>query len=460
MSSPERLLSQAQSLTDDLIVAVSSPPGRGAIGIVRVSGSPDAVSSLLHKVVGERVAANLQPRRLQLVALKSPEDGAVVDRGLVARFPGPNSYTGQDVVEFHLHGNPVILRLATLALLAGGARAASPGEFTRRAVTSGRMSLVQAEAVDALVRAESEGAVRAAHRHLGGELATRVGAWRDRLLEVAAALEASVDFPDELHEGEGGWDGADLGLLQADMASLVESYEAGRRLMEGARVVLAGPVNAGKSTLFNSLLGHGRAIVSDRPGTTRDVVSETLSWGGAALRLEDTAGLRGAEDPVEIEGIERSEEATRQADLVVWVMDGRQLLKRAGDDSGNREDRLPVATHGDLLTSDERAKLEQAGWTVVAAPSGAGLSALRDQLVRAVEGGSLGSSLLLHTERQRAALETALSGVSEAIGVGAEEPVLAALGVRAAGRALDELCGEWTDEGVLDTLFERFCIGK
>jgi len=462
MTSSERILQQAQALADDLIVAISTAPGRGAIGIVRASGSEEEISTLLHQVLGERVAANLQPRRLQLVSLRSPEDGGVIDRGLVVRFPGPHTYTGQDVVEFHLHGSPVILELATRALQAAGARPAQPGEFTRRAVTTGRMTLVQAEAVDALVRAESEAAVRSAHRHLGGELGTRAGAWRDGLLEVAAALEAIVDFPDELDEGEGGWDEVGLRALQNEMTVLVDSFEAGRRLVEGVRVVLTGPVNAGKSTLFNGLLGHDRAIVSDRPGTTRDVVAETVSWGGRVLRLEDTAGLRGAEDPVEAEGIERTQEATRRADVVVRVQDGRQRLASHGGapQSPTGPPEILVATHGDLLSPSERARLKAEGWSVVAAPQGDGLRALRDLLMRAAQGGVDGTSLLIHTVRQRDALESALSAVGEALRVGANEPVLAALAVRSAGRSLEELCGQWSDEGVLDVLFERFCIGK
>jgi tRNA modification GTPase len=375
-------------------------------------------------------------------------EGEPLDRGLAVRFEAPRSYTGEEVVEFHLHGNPTILAAVVDRACELGARAAEPGEFTRRAVVHGRVDLMEAEAIDAIIRAESTGAAKLVGRHLNGELQASLKALRDELLVVAAALEASVDFPEEIDVEELRPDLARLGPARDRLASLEASFVAGRRLVEGARVVLAGPVNAGKSTLFNTLLGHDRAIVSEHPGTTRDVVSETVVWDGVAVRLEDTAGVRDAVDPVELVGIERSRSARREADVVIEVCDGRDPGGAIG---------LAVATRGDLLSAEQTRRLEEGGWLVV---SPASVDAVRAAVVAACREGVPPGELILHTARQRDGVRRAGIALDEAVSAGTDEPVLAALAIRDAGRALEELVGRWVDEAVLDRLFERFCIGK
>jgi tRNA modification GTPase len=450
LPAPDRLLRRSAALLDDVIVAVSTPPGRGAIGIVRLSGSPDRVHAILAQALPGVV---LEPRRATLATLVDA-GGLAVDRGLVTRFVGPASYTGEDVVELALHGSPVVLELATEALRAAGARPAGPGEFTRRAVQNGRMGLLEAEAVDALVRSESARAARLATRHLGGELSSRVAAWRRRLVVTAATLEALVDFPEDVPEEELRAGLACLPELRRELADLALTFDAGRRLVEGTRVVLAGPVNAGKSTLFNLLLGHDRAITSEVPGTTRDVVSEVVGWAGRSFRLEDTAGLRSSDDPVEVEGIARTVAAVRRADVEVVVRDGRGV---AGPPPGA----LAVATRADLLTEIRRAALVEAGWLPVGAPGREGVEAVRAAVVAAATVGGAGDGeLLIHTVRQHEALTQAVQALDDAVLAGSEEAVLAALAVRAAGRAMEELAGQWSEEGVLDALFERFCVGK
>ena len=447
MAAPDQLLRRSAALLHDVIVAISTPPGRGAIGVVRLSGSPDRVAAILERALP---GVALEPRRATLATLVNAS-GQPIDRGLVTRFAAPASYTGDEVVELALHGSPAVLELAVEALCAVGARPAEPGEFTRRAVVNGRMGLLEAEAVDALVRAESARAVRLARRHLGGELTARVAGWRERLLALAATLEALVDFPEDVPEDELAAGLALLPGLRGELAGLAATFDAGRRLVDGARVVLTGPVNAGKSTLFNLLVGHDRAITSEVPGTTRDVVSETVCWGGRSLRLEDTAGLRSSSDPVEVEGIARSAAAARDADVEVRVRDGRTVAEVPVG--------LAVATRADLLEPERRAALADQGWLLVGAPDASGPQTLRSALLDAL-GGSDQGELLIHTARQHGALLRAVRALDEALAAGPDEAVLAALAVRSAGRAVQELAGEWSDEGVLDALFERFCVGK
>lgn len=442
------LLRAASGLIDDVIVATCTAPGRGAVGIVRLSGAPAPMDGLLDSLLGAP-AARLKPRRLRLAAILD-DAGEPLDRGLVVRFPGPGSYTGEDVVELHLHGNPALLAAVVERCVELGARPAGPGEFTRRAVMHGRMDLMAAEAVDGVIRAESLAAVRAVGKHLDGALQTRLAAQRDVLTTVAAALEASVDFPEEI----------DIDELKPDLDRLIEardgllelhrSFVAGRRLVEGARVVLTGPVNAGKSTLFNALLGHERAIVSHHPGTTRDVVSETVVWDRLGIRLEDTAGVRHAVDPVERVGIERTAAARDRADLVVEVRDGRGLRPEVEGAT------LAVATRADVMDDGQVAEWSDAGWMVVDPTR---VEAVRVAIVARLAGDAT-DGLFLHTIRQADAVGRAVEHLASAVALGPAEPVLCALAVRDAGRALEELVGAWTDEAVLDRLFARFCIGK
>ncbi len=443
MSTPSQALLRSASSAQDPIVAVSSPPGRGAVGVVRVSGPEAAVQALCRAVV----PGPLPDRQAVLRRVLGPS-GALLDRALVLRFVAPRSYTGEGVVEVHLHGNPLLLEACVQAFVAAGARPAQPGEFTRRAVAHGRLDLVEAEAVDAVVQAATLQAVRAAQRHLGGELSSRLTAWRDSLLELAVVLEALVDFPEDVDEpGLGSRLDALPALAQA-MEELALTFAAGRRGVLGARVVLSGPVNAGKSTLFNALLGHDRAIVSEQAGTTRDVVSEPVTWGGVALRLEDTAGQRDAVDPVEAQGVQRSLRAVDAADLVLEVRDARELLEGGAEPVDPA--RLAVATHCDLADPPP-------GWLAVAPDRD--LAELRAAVVDRLSLADPGD-LIVHTERQKNALVAAALGTRNAAAHGAEEPVLCAVFVREAGTALDELLGAWTSESVLDALFSRFCIGK
>jgi len=470
----DSLLGRASHLVHDCIVAVSTPRGRGAVGVVRLSGPHEVVGAVVEVVVGGRLERGTRRLALVEIAAGRADDGAdlrpgitgvgagprraLTDRGLAVWFAAPGSYTGEDVVELHLHGNPVLLDGCVAACVAAGARAAEPGEFTRRALGNGKLSLLEAEGVDALIRAPGEAAARAARRHLGGELQVRLGGWRDRLLTAAVALEALVDFPEDVGEDEVAGELAALADLGREMEALRVASEAGRRLFDGLQVALVGPVNAGKSTLLNALLGHERAIVSATPGTTRDVVSETVSWGGVAVRLEDTAGDRETTDAIEAAGIARSGRAAELADVVVQVRDGR-AVGESDVREGRASSTVRVATHGDLLDTQQRAAWNEAGWLVVDGVRGTGLDAVKSAILASGEATDTGE-LILHSARQRGALAEASGALAEALDAGAEEPVLCAVAVRRAGRALEELAGAWVDDAVLDELFARFCIGK
>ncbi len=447
----DSLLGRAALLIDDCIVAVSTPPGRGAVGIVRISGNPEQVREVLAQVLRRNVGP-LQERHL-ILATVHDTDGEPLDRSLCAWFAGPRSYTGEDVVELHMHGNPVLLEQALRACVAAGARLAGPGEFTRRAVARGKLSLLEAEAVDALIRAPGAAAARVARQQLGGELGRRLESWRARLVSAAVALEALVDFPEEVDESDLLGDLRTLSDLRNEMDTLLNGARAARRLLHGVRVAIIGPVNAGKSTLLNGLLGHERAIVSPIPGTTRDVVSETVDWGGITFRLEDTAGLRRTDDPVEAVGIERSTRSRDLADLVVSVRDGRQS-------GGAPEGSLWVATHADLLDEATLHALRAEGWLVIDGRSPRDVEQVREALVMAADPGGSTGDVVLHTTRQESAMRNAREALEDALGVELEEPVVTAVALRRAGRALEELGGTWVDEQILDELFARFCIGK
>ncbi len=460
MTSDQRVLDEAAALIDQPIVAISSAPGQGAVGIVRLSGSAQSVDAILVSLLGAEQTASLRPRTMHLRTLSHPITGECLDQGLVVRFETPHSYTGEDVVEFHLHGNPFVLEGLQEAICELGARLATPGEFSRRAVRSGRMSLLQAEAVDALIRARGRSGVDVAQRHLGGELPARIESWRGDLLVVAAALEALVDFPEEVNDSEVIELLAGLAPLASQMHELALTFRAGRRLVTGSSVVLRGPVNAGKSTLFNALVGHSRAIVSAQAGTTRDVVSETLSWHGLSVTLNDTAGLGAAVDAIEEEGIERGGAAAQRADLVIAVRDARTLDENAGSEICAEAGQIWVASHSDCVSAQEGHRLRSEGWMLSAPDDIDSTREIREKIIEILRDEIPSDGLVLHTDRQQDALRSALRVTEEATAFGDEEPVLAAMALRRAGEALEELAGRWSSEEVLDELFARFCIGK
>jgi tRNA modification GTPase len=442
----------------ETIAAIATPPGSGGIGVVRVSG-PEAVS-VVARLVG-RGAAELPDRTLVHAVARDPASGERLDEVLVAVMRAPRSYTGEDVAEVHGHGGPVNMGRLLRALLSAGARPAEPGEFTRRAVARGRMDLVQAEAVLGIIAAASERALRLAQGQLEGRLGERVAALRRESTELLADLEASIDFPDEgLEHAARGTLGDRAAALGRECASLADSFAVGRALSEGLDVALVGPVNAGKSSLFNRLVGSERALVAEEPGTTRDYVEARVVWDGIPVTLVDTAGWREA-GGVERRGIELGTERAERADVRVELIPAEIAESGAFREQDGGPGRrgtgraVRVVSKGDRLTGDA------GGLLVTSSLSGAGLPELKAAIVGALGAGGE-EGVVVTSERQRALVARAadaLSRAASAAGEGQGEEVLA-LEVREASHALAAVLGEDVGVDVLDALFARFCIGK
>ena len=307
----------------DVIAAVATGSAVTAIGIVRVSGEGcAALCERVFRAANGKPLADQPPRRMVFGEMLDRE-GRVIDRGLAVRFPGPNSYTGEESAEFHCHGSPVVLRELLSALFAAGARQAGPGEFTKRAFLNGRMDLTEAEAVIDLIDAETAAAARNAAAQLDGGLRRKLEPIQDALLEVTSRFYAVVDYPDEdIEDVRPEEIAAALTSAASGLGALLATAGRGRVLKNGVRTAIVGRPNAGKSSLLNALAGYDRAIVTDIPGTTRDTVEESAVCGGVLLRLIDTAGIRATDDPVERLGVERSRQAVASAELVIALIDG------------------------------------------------------------------------------------------------------------------------------------------
>ena len=429
----------------DTIAAIATPAGSGGVGIVRVSG-PDALE-VLARVVGDR---RLQDRRLTRAVARDPSTGERLDEVLAVAMRAPHSYTGEDVAELHGHGGALNMGRLLRAVLAAGARAAAPGEFTRRAIAAGRMDLTQVEAVLAVIEASRERGLRLAQAQLDGRLGQVARGLRDRATELLADLEAAVDFPEEgLAFAARPELAARAAGLAAECRALAATFSAGRALRDGVTVALVGPVNAGKSSLFNRLVGSERALVAVEPGTTRDYVEAEVVWDGVRVTLVDTAGQRATESEVERRGIELGAQRAAAADLEV------ALVPPDGALAGGSPRRLEVLSKGDALGA--RAPR---GALVTSAVTGEGLDALRSEILARVMAGARdeGDGVVVTSERQRALLEEAATAFD---GARADRPEdVAALDVRAALAALSRLLGEDVGDAVLDAVFARFCIGK
>jgi tRNA modification GTPase len=444
----------------DTIAAIATAPGRGGIGVVRISG-PDAAR------IGAAVAgdASLAARRPVLRTLRDARGGAI-DQGLLLYFPAPGSYTGEDVVELHGHGGPVVLRLLLGACLERGARAARPGEFTERAFHNGRLDLAQAEAVADLIDAGSERAARAALRSLAGAFSAEIDALASGLTELRALVEATLDFPEEdgvdfLGESDAA---ARLAALRARLARVQAAARQGSLLREGLCVVLIGEPNVGKSSLLNRLAGDDIAIVTDQPGTTRDALRETIAIDGVPVQLIDTAGLRDTDDPLERLGIERTRQAIGRADCAL-------LISVCGGEESDRDRRILGSLPSGLAVIHVRNKVDLSGaapgrvagaaLTVrVSARTGAGVDALRALLLE-VAGwdGAAGEGVYLARARHLDALRRVAGHLDAAAcpGLGVE---FYAEELRLAHAALGEITGAVSADDLLGEIFGRFCIGK
>lgn len=473
-----------RDLERETIVALSTPPGRGAIAVVRLSGAKSL--PILEGIFKPRKERSAFPRGRPVLG-RFVDGSQAFDEGLALYHQAPDSVTGEDVVEMHCHGGPAIVGTILRIACEMGARPAAEGEFTRRAFLEGKIDLLQAEAVADLVSAQTEKAAKAALHHLEGRLSRALEEVWEKIVEAGAHIEAAIDFPDEFEPGAGpSVSGAPMG--SAELASLfaetetalgrlIESYRSGRILREGARAAILGRPNAGKSTLLNALLGADRAITSEIPGTTRDTVEEICDFGGAPVRLIDTAGLRDTGDPVELEGTERARKAAGEADISLMVLDvtagDPELAWAVREASALNCQNMFVINKIDKSTLEmqkhARAALKESAPQAceplfISALTGEGLPELREEVARVLmdEDGLSGADSVLTRERHHGQIAKCLEAVKSAR-AGAEgelSPELVAVHLNEAQTALAELLGRDYGEALLDRIFSTFCIGK
>jgi len=448
---------------DDTIVAVATPPGRGAIGVVRLSG-PRTQHILGHLVTGAAPVPRVA--RVARVLVLDAGGRESFDEAVALFFAAPQSYTGEDVAEISAHGNPLLLEGIVRAAMRAGARLAQPGEFTLRAFVNGKRDLPQAEAVADLIDAATPAQARAAADQLHGTLTVRIGAIDAELFDLLARLEASLDFPDEgYHFIEPAAIAGALAVIIGRIDTLLADAARGRMLREGATVVMAGRPNVGKSSLFNLLLGADRAIVTDVPGTTRDLVAERVDIEGLAVTLVDTAGARPTVDPIEREGVARSAQARAASSLVLVVLDQGEPMTdddRRVLDATRERPRVIVKNKSDRPDCCDVSDLA-APVVAVSARSGAGVAALREAIVRALTASDpLRDTPAITNVRHVALLDEARAAIARArmaAEAAAPEEFIAA-DLQQARERLDEIVGKRTSEDVLRHIFERFCIGK
>jgi len=451
----------------DTIVALSTPPGRSGIGVIRLSGARSLeIASLL---IGENHFAP-QANHATLKRIRDPKSGEILDQALITYFKSPHSFTGEDVVELSCHGSPVLLRHLVDLILSLDARSADPGEFTLRALSNGRLNLSQAEAIRDLINAQTNASLRQAARQLGGELSARLQPLKDALLDIIVPLESSLEFvEDDLPEIAADAIKEKLTSLILEIETMASTFSSGRLLRDGLRVTLAGRPNVGKSSVFNKLSLVDRAIVTDVPGTTRDSLSELISLEGIPVLLTDTAGVRDSVDRIETLGIERTRRAMADADLIVLVLDGSQPLTREDQDVFDEVAESPhiiALNKSDLdsfnLNGFERIS-EASPLIAVSAKTGAGLEALRAAILKPfISSGMHDMGLLITDARHFDLLRRAGQALESSAGLlkerASEELVL--VGLYNALRFLGEITGETTPEDVLSQIFATFCIGK
>ncbi len=460
------------AMEQETIVAISTPAGRGGIGVVRLSGprAREIVAPLL------RLRHPLAAGRARFGEVIDLATGAVLDQAVVTFFAAPNSYTGEDVVEIAAHGSPVLLEYLVRQCCAGGARLAEPGEFTQRAFLAGRIDLTQAEAVNDLIASSTLQQARVAARQMGGSLARVVAPVKAELVDLIAEMEAGIDFAeDDIDVMAAERIAEKIAEVRAPLVALERSFAYGRVVREGFRLAIVGRPNAGKSSLFNRLVERERAIVTAAPGTTRDTVTERVSMEGIPVELIDTAGLREGADEAERLGVARSREAMAEADVVLLVVDATVGI--------SREDRAVIeqgASGGSsvLVARNKSDLVRGSGFEVrgsesgvrevetisTSALTGEGIEELRAAIVAAVAGceGGVREAAMLTNLRQHQAVEQALGGLDAArLAVDAAIPhEMLLLDLYESLRGLDTLTGATTSEDVLRLIFSRFCIGK
>ena len=443
----------------DTIVASATAPGRGAISIIRLSGD----NSLR---IAEALAGKTFTPRLATFG-KLISDGLLIDTGVWIYFKGPNSFTGEDVVEFQGHGGPVVIQTILRIIIAQGARLANPGEFSQRAFLNNRIDLTQAEAISDLINATSVSAVKAANQSLSGEFANRIHAIVADLIRLRTQIEAHIDFPDEDIDPQNLREFSDqLTNLHHHLQSLKLAANEGARLNRASEVVLIGEPNVGKSSLLNALANEPLAIVTNIPGTTRDLIRHDLLLDGIELRVTDTAGIRATEDVIETEGIQRARNAIETADIALCLFDERHhtitesLVNRLIGDTTSAAIGI-IRTKNDIQT---QPTINQTNYPLIeiSAVSGSGLNQLKDWLLNELNLNSNAETPFLARERHVIQLASALNYLHQAMSqpVSLETIDLLAEDLRLTQNALSEITGSFTSDDLLGSIFSTFCIGK
>ena len=450
---------------NDTIVALATPPGRGGIGVIRLSG-PRSLHLLRKLVACDDF--DPEPNVLTLRSLIDPATNETLDRALVCYFKAPHSFTGEEVVELHCHGSPILLRTIVDLTLTLDARMATPGEFSLRAVANGRMKLSEAEAIRDLVDAQTDAAARQATRQMKGEISNALQPLKDELLKIIVRLESSLEFvEDDLPLVEQDQLVSSLRGLCLECERMASTFSRGRLLRDGIRVTLIGRPNVGKSSLFNGLVGHGRAIVTDIPGTTRDAITESIGVGGVPLVITDTAGLRVSTDQIEAIGVDRTRREAADSDLLVVVIDGSEPLAQEDrevlSEAANR--RYIIALNKSDLNgfSVTRITDDRSSIVSVSAKTAAGLDGLRAAMLKPFTNGNAnGEGLLITNARHHDLLMRAIDSIRSSENLlldhASEEIIL--VGLLNALRYLGEITGETTSDEILGKIFSTFCIGK
>ena len=449
---------------DETIVAVATAPGRGGIAIVRISGP--AVTSISKKLLGKVP----KPRLADLLSFRDIS-GQPIDQGLALYFPAPHSFTGEDVLELHGHGGPVIVDLLVSTIIKHGARNARPGEFSERAYLNNKMDLTQAEAVADLIDAGSEAAARSAYRSLQGAFSEKIHRLVEALVKLRMFVEAAIDFPEEEVDFL-----ADDNINQqaeaitTDLDNLLKQARQGQLLHDGMTLALVGPPNVGKSSLLNNLTGNDSAIISETPGTTRDVIRENINIDGLPVHLMDTAGLRTTADTIEREGIVRAKDAMLQADRVLVIMDDRSEGDQRKKETKQALLHLPENSKYALLwnkidlTGKEPSIEHKQGHEEIclSAKTGQGIDLLKKYLKQAMHFQEVGEGTFMARRRHITALEQARNHVSDGIKQLSSNKAgeLMAEDLRLAQIALSQITGEFTSDDLLGEIFSSFCIGK
>lgn len=448
---------------EDTIVAIASPPGQGAVAILRVSGSESI--PIARKVFRPKNSqAKWLPRSLLLGTIVNSDD-ETMDQVLLSVFIGPASYTGEDLVEITCHGGALVTQAVLDTMISAGARLADPGEFSKRSFLNGKMDLTQAEAVMDLISARTALALKAANSQLEGQLGNRISEIKQNLLAALAHIEAYIDFPEEDIDPDAKESIIQkLAILSSGVGNLIETAEQGRILREGLHVVISGPPNAGKSSLLNSLLGYERAIVSDLAGTTRDTIEEMVNLKGIPVRLTDTAGIREVEESIESEGVFRAMRELNRADLVLIVVDAtidkkeNEKIKFTSSDEINH---IKVFNKADLGIHNSYKREEG---VQISCLEGKGIETLVALIVESclVENDHFAKNLIAVNSRHRSCLESSQSNLNNAINALKEgiEPEFVSLDLREALDSIGEIIGKADVEDLLGEIFSSFCIGK